>query len=273
MKRIMSEELARAFRNPRFLIVAALALACFVIGNYRLLGGLGLLQGAASSDELLHPVNRMMLNLTYGEFAFLAALLATLPFADSFLTDRDQGFLRLIIQRTPYRRYLAAKIIAVALAGGVSLLLGVLVIFLAGLSTPTDWGAMDFYSTNYSKPDAPYGPFGWLYTLHPLSYLLYLLASAFGFGAVYALLGLAVSTVISNRYVVLAAPLVFVQVFGFLESRSLRLTEVFNPLYGLLPFDAYEGFLPAGQLAQFGLVLGVSLLCVLILARKARVTL
>jgi len=267
MKRILSEELERAFRNPRFLIIAALALACYVIGNYRSP------MPTFSPDAPLHPVNRLMLNLQYGEFAFLAALLATLPFADSFLTDRDQGFLRLVALRTPYHRYRAAKIIAVALAGGAGLLLSLLIIFLAGLSAPTDWDATVYSATSTLNNGVPWGPFGGLYTQNPLYYLLYLLASAFGFGAVYALLGLAVSTVVSNRYVVLAAPLVFVQVLGFLEARSLRLTTVFNPLYSLLPFDAYEGFQPAGQLVQFGLVLGVSLLCVLILARKARVTL
>ena len=267
MKRILSEELERAFRNPRFLIIAALALACYLIGNYRSP------MPTFSPDAPLHPVNRLMLNLQYGEFAFLAALLATLPFADSFLTDRDQGFLRLVALRTPYRRYLAAKIIAVALAGGMGLLLSLLVIFLVGLRAPTDWKTTIYSATSTLNNGVPWGPFGGLYTQNPLYYLLYLLASAFGFGAVYALLGLAVSTVVSNRYVVLAAPLVFVQVLGFLEARSLRLTTVFNPLYSLLPFDAYEGFQPAEQLVQFGFVLGVSLLCVLILARKARVTL
>ena len=266
MKRILSEELERAFRNPRFIIIAVLALACYVIGNYRSP------MPTFSPDAPLHPVNRLMLNLQYGEFAFLAALLATLPFADSFLTDRDQGFLRLVALRAPYHRYRAAKILAVALAGGSGLLLSLLIIFLAGLGAPTDWNATVYSATSTLNNGVPWGPFGGLYTQNPLYYLLYLLTSAFGFGAVYALLGLAVSTVVSNRYVVLAAPLVFVQVLGFLEERSLRLTTVFNPLYSLLPFDAYEGFLPAEQFVQFGLVLGVSVLCVLILARRTRVT-
>lgn len=267
MKRILSEELERVFRNPRFLIIAALALACYVIGDYRAP------MPTLSPDTSLHPVNRLMLNLQYGEFAFLAALLATLPFADSFLTDRDQGFLRLIALRTPYRRYLAAKVLAVALAGGFGLLLSLLIIFLAGLGAPKDWDATVYSATSTLNNGVPWGPFGWLYTLNPFYYLLYLLASAFGFGAVYALMGLAVSTVVSNRYVVLAAPLAFVQVLGFLEARSLRLTTVFNPLYSLLPFDANESFLPAGQLIQFGLMSGVSLLLVLILARRARIIL
>ncbi len=270
MKRIFNEELDRAFHNPRFFIIVALALVSFFIATYRSP------VPSFSPDYPLHPVNRLILNLSYGEFDFLAALLATLPFADSFLDDRSQGFLRLIAIRTPYRRYQTAKILAVALAGGLSLLLAVLVIFLAGLSGSAEWGATDFYWASTLNPDQPEGPLGWLYTANPLYYLLYLLASAFGFGAVYALLGLVISAVIHNRYVVLAAPLVFVQVLSFLEERSLRLTPVLNPLNSLLPFNAnfYDGnFTLGAQLAQFGVVLVISVLGFLILARKSRTTL
>jgi hypothetical protein len=228
---------------------------------------------AFSADVFLHPVNRFILNLYYGEFGFLAALLAALPFADSFLDDSNQGFLRLIIQRTPFRKYLTAKVMAVALTGGISLLLAELIIFLAGLSSPTDWKIMTSTLGGAFYLGEPQGPLGTLYTLNPLFYLLYLLASAFGFGSVYALMGLAISTFIHNRYVVLAVPLVFVQVFSFLEQRSLRLTPAFNPLNGLLPFRAnfYEGIFTLGaQLAQFGFVLILSMVCFLILARKSR---
>jgi hypothetical protein len=270
MKRIFNEELDRAFRNPRFFIIFALALAIFFIGNYRL----PLL--AISADISLHPVNRLIANLHYGEFGFLAALLATLPFADSFLDDLNQGFLRLIVQRVPYRKYLTAKALAVGLAGGLSLLLAVLVIFLAGLSGLHDWKPMDNSSGNAFYIGEPQGPLGGLYTTNPMLYLLYLLASAFGFGAVYALMGLAISAIIHNRYVVLAAPLVFVQVLKFMEERSLHLTPALNPLNGLLPFGAnfYDGnFTLGAQLAQFGFVLVISVLGFFILTRKSRTTL
>ncbi len=270
MKKIFNEELDRAFHNPRFFIVLALALASFFIGTYRSP------IPTFSPNIVLHPVNRLIHNLYYGEFGFLAALLATLPFADTFLEDLNQGFLRLIVQRTPYRKYLIAKILAVALAGGLSLLLAVLIVFLAGLSSPGDWKTMTSSSGSAFYVGEPQGPLGLSYTLSPIFYLLYLLASAFGFGAVYALMGLAISTFIHNRYVVLAAPLVFVQVFGFLEQRSLRLTPALNPLNGLLPFSAnfYEGnFTLGAQLAQFGSVLAISVFCFLILARKSRIVL
>lgn len=262
MKGILKEELNRAFRNPRFLITFVLALAAFGIGAYR--------SPFLFNGQAMHPVNRLLLNLHYGEFGFLAPLLATLPFADSFLDDLNQGFLRQIIQRVPFRKYRTAKIIAVALSGGVSLVLAVLVVFSAGLVGATDWESRAYFS-GYANPlTEPFGPLGSLYTAAPIFYLFYLLASAFGFGAVQALMGLAFSTIIHNRYVVLAAPLVLVQILDFLQTRALHVTGGLNLLNGLLPFQS--SYTLGTQLAQFGVVLAGSVAVFLVLARKQRLT-
>jgi hypothetical protein len=269
MKRILKEELNRAFRNPRFLIVIVLALAVFGIGAYRSPFPFG--------GQVMHPVNRLILNLQYGEFGFLAALLATLPFADSFLDDLNQGFLRQIVQRVPYRKYKTAKILAVALAGGASLVLAVLLIFAAGLVGATDWESVTYFSGYLPRPSEPMGSLGGLYTANPIFYLLYLLASAFGFGAAQALMGLAFSTIIHNRYVVLAMPLVIVQILDFLQTRALHVTSALNLLNGLLPFEASSFRSPdytlGTQLAQFGVVFAVSTVAFLVLARKERLVL
>jgi len=269
MKGILKEEFNRAFRNPRFLIVVVLALAVFGIGAYR--------SPVFLFGQAVHPVNRLLLNLRYGDFGFLAALLATLPFADSFLDDLNQGFLRQIIQRVPYRKYKAAKIIAVALTGGLSLVLVVLLIFLAGLVGATDWNAATYFSTFAEQSSTPKGPLAELYAVNPIYYLFYLLASAFGFGAGQALMGLAFSTIIHNRYVVLALPLVIVQVLDFLQSRALHVTSALNLLNGLLPYEALSFLSPEytleAQLAQFGVVSIVSIIAFLALARKQRLVL
>lgn len=269
MKGILKEELNRAFRNPRFLIVIGLALAIFGIGAYR--------SPVFLFGQAVHPVNRLILNLQYGDFGFLAALLATLPFADSFLDDLNQGFLRQIVQRVPYRKYKTAKILVVALAGGLSLVLAVLVIFLVSLAGATDWESRAYFSGYLPQPSEPFGPLGSLYTANPIFYLLYLLASTFGFGAVQALMGLAFSTIIHNRYVVLAMPLVIVQILGFLQTRALHVTSALNLLNGLLPFGASSFLSPdytlGTQLAQFGVVSVVSIVVFLVLARKQRLVL
>jgi hypothetical protein len=268
MKGIIKEEFNRAFRNPRFLIVIVLALAVFGIGAYR--------SPFPFAGQAMHPVNRLLLNLHYGEFGFLAPLLATLLFADSFLDDLNQGFLRQIIQRVPFRKYRNAKIMTVAVTGGLSLVLSVLLVFTAGLAGATDWESTAYFSGYINPLTEPWGPLGGLYPANPIFYLLYLLASVFCFGAVYAVLGLAISSFIHNRYVALAGPLVLVQVLDFLEGRALHVTMALNPLNGLLPFTALthlsSGYTLVTQLAQFGTVFIISVIGFLILAHKQRLT-
>jgi hypothetical protein len=271
MKGILKEELNRAFRNPRYILVILLALAFLVIGLYRFPATTNL------AGQSMHPVNRLILNLEYGEFGFLAALLATLPFADSFLDDLNQGFLRQIVQRVSYRKYQVAKIISVALAGGISLVIVVMMVFLIGLLGDVSWETTAFASGYAHNPTEPVGPLGSLYTLNPVYYLFYILLSAFGFGATQALMGLAFSTVIHNRYVVLAMPLVIVQVLDFLQTRALHVTSALNLLNGLLPFNApsylSSDYTVGTQLAQFGVVFFLSSVAFLMLARKQRLVL
>lgn len=87
MNGILKVELWRAFHNPRFLIVLAITRACLGVGWYR--------AEAIIMQQQIHPVNLLMMVLSYTPFATLAALLATLPFADSFLDDKNNSFFAL----------------------------------------------------------------------------------------------------------------------------------------------------------------------------------
>jgi hypothetical protein len=259
----MKEEMWRAFYNRRFWIVLALTLASLGVGWYR--------AEAVVYQQDIHPVNLLMVVLGYTPFSPLAALFATLPFADSFLDDRNHGFLHFIVTRTPYHKYLAAKSLAVSLAGGVSvgtsfILMLVLLIFTA----QADFSAQSYLSTSTFAPFEPWGPLGWLYSLHPFYYLGFLLISAFTFGAVYSLMGLAVSVLVNNRYITLAAPLVFFQLFSYLEMRSLHLLPAWNPVYTLYPFEAFQGFTLTNWGGQYALLLFGSVLCITLFARKPR---
>lgn len=264
MKGIFFEELSRAFRNRRLWIGIAITIASLAIGTYRRI----LIFGA----QPIHPVNLLMNTSFYTPFSLFAALLATLPFADSFLDDRNHGFINSIIMRVPYRKYLAAKSIAVGLVGGVSIAFSLLLMFLLlALIGPVDFAARGYYSNSTQILVEPVGPLGWLYNTNPFGYLTFLLATAFAFGFVYALLGLAVSALINNRYVVLAAPLVFFQLLSYLEERSLHILPSWNPSYTLFPFEAYEGFSLGNQITQYVLLIVVAFACLALFARKARV--
>lgn len=263
MKGIVSEEFSRAFRNRRLWIVLAISVLCLAVGLYR--------RGTIFSSQPMNPVNLLMNVLFYTPFSLFAALLATLPFTDSFLEDYQHGFLRYVVFRVPYRKYLLAKSLAVSLAGGAAVSGSILVMLvLLTLIGPVDFASHHYITNSTLGTSGPWGPLGWLYSVSPLAYLGFLLSSSFVFGAAYALLGLAISTLISNRYVVLAAPLVFFQIFSFLEERSLRILPAWNPYYTLFPFEASEGFSLAHLIMQFGFLLLVAVGCLMVFARRQR---
>ncbi len=263
MKGIFSEEFSRAFRNRRLWIVMAISILCLMVGFYR--------RETIFGSQPMNPVNLLMDVSYYSPFSLFAALLATLPFSDSFLDDRKYGFLRYVVCRVPYRKYLLAKSLAVGLVGGVAVcgsILGMLV--LLTLIGPVDFATHSYLSNSTLGTNIPWGPLGWLYTLNPLAYLGFFLTGGFIFGMTYALMGLAVSALVSNRYVVLAAPLVCFQVFTFLEERSLRILPAWNPYYTLFPFEASAGFSLVHMILQFGILLLAAAVCLLVCARRQR---
>jgi hypothetical protein len=264
MKGIFHEELYRAFHNRRLWIVLAITAASLAIGVYR--------QSAIFAAVAMHPVNLWMDISFYTPFSLFAALLATLPFADSFLDDRSHGFLRYIALRVSYRKYLTAKALAVGLAGGVCVCFSVVLMFgLLVIIGPVNFSAQGYISNSTLASATPWGPLGWLYNLNPYGYLAFLLASAFVFGWVYAWLGLAVSAVINNRYVALAAPLIFFQGLTYLEERANHIFPAWNPSYALFPFEAYEKFTLGQMAAQYGLLLLAALTCLALFARRDRI--
>ncbi len=262
MKGIFSLELARAFNIRRFAAILVLALGSVLAG----IGRVSFLTG----PQTIHPVNAWLLIQFYTPFTLLAALFATLPFADSLLEDRQQGFLLPILLRTPYRRYLGAKVLATALSGAAALLLAQAVHFLVvQLFIHGDAAARTFTLLSTSNPSEPRGPLGSLYAVSPWGYLGVMIVVAMVFGACYSLLGLGISTLIHNRIITLLGPLVLFQALSFLQVRTRSIPAVLNPEIALYPnaaaAEAVTGWIFP---LQYGLVLLIALALLFIFARR-----
>ena len=266
MKRIISVELSLAFRNSRFLLAVIFAVILFIVGAYRDPFAFG-------QRPTLHPVGWYLLNINFSEFKLFAPLFAALPFADSFLSDWSQGFQRFIVQRTRYRSYLTAKILAVAVSGGLALVLIELVIFAGGFTRPFDWAGSAWHSLSPNTVSAPNGPFGAILNSSPIAYFLFQLGSAGCFGACMALVGLAISTIIHNRYVALAFPLVLSQLLAFLVQRTVHIPQFFDLLLGLFPQDAIPAigeYTFSHQLLQYLVIGGLATLTFWIGTKRMR---
>lgn len=257
---VLREELARALWNPRWLFIVLIAGVIVVLGSYNW------------SQRPPHPVNWLMLQLFFGHYQMLAPFLAAVPFTDSFVNDSDQGFGRLILQRAPYKKYLRSKALAVFVSGGISLALVLLVMLGINALGDVDWASRVFVS-NGTLTSAG-GPFGFLYAINPLYYFGYLLLLNFFMGGSFALIGLAFSVLVGNRYVAIVGPVVITQLWSFLVQRTRSLTELADPLESLMPWygihEAAESAMLPAQIVQVSILSFASLLLFFLFTRKAR---
>lgn len=269
---IFREEFARAFRNNRFLVVFFLALACFGYGYYdasRFFPGLETSNAAALADNAYE----LWLFVHYRSFfVYLAPIAAALPFTDSLWVDRNQGFLRFILARASYRSYLAAKSLANLLAGAFAVAGPLLILYLftsliASREVPveslmfTTWGAQD---------GSPLSILASLYPGQPDLYILALVSLAFCFGAVYATFGLAISSLINNRYVILFAPFIVFMVSAYIADRARHLGHQWSPETILVPYNTAE-VTAVTLLVQGAIILIVSILLLVAFGRRSRI--
>lgn len=167
----------------------------------------------------------LLLSLPFGssDFTPFAAIFCVLPFADSFCEDAESDFANSIVLRIGARRYAFQRCIAVAISGamvmGAIVLVAIMSCVLAAGLPETAESADFMRNTIWARMNVILPHSGALFYAGRL--LLAVL-----FGALWALVGLAISTVLTNRYVTLVAPFVLYQVSWYLLSE----TPV-NPVY------------------------------------------
>jgi|CXWL01.1.fsa_nt_gi hypothetical protein len=148
-------------------------------------------------------------------FVLFAPLAATLPYADSYLRDRDQGFARYALLRMTHRRYLVSKFVINGLVGGLAVALpmtlffGYTFSFYARTLPPLAWSG---YTEEWMRA---IGFLGGLFVPHPNLYIFARIILGFLFGFTSASLGMAASPFVRNRYIVLAFPLTFSLIYNF----------------------------------------------------------
>jgi len=229
---ILKVELKRAFLNPRWVLIVIVSFILFIISRTRF-------PAIALTNEFApNSVNQLMLIMYYSELGFLAPLLASIPYADSLLSDFQTRSIDFMVFRTKRGNYFRAKLFAIALTGGICMILIMTVMFVFGVGSHhgIDFTAKTFI-TGRQGAIAPLGSFSDLFLVKPGLYLVYMYFSAFAFGVTYALFGTAMSVFLKNKFIGLAFPLFFVQTVAFIGSRIWPIPWYLNPLQGLMPFD------------------------------------
>lgn len=269
---MLKEEFRRAFFSWAFVLALVITSVCFVIGlkDYG-----GPATPIIPEERDLFPFDRNAFDAfiyaagTSGFFAMLAPLIAVLPFAASFITDRSSGYITFILSRTSFRRYRISKYVANLLTGGVSTSLPLLV----------GYGIINiFYERGLPPVPAPgqpwyaffpwinaNGTFGYLYRTKPDLYIFFLIGLAFLWGAAWATTGLAVSSVVRNKYRALAIPFLFYVIMHFIMS-FLGIPE-WSPLLNLVPV-LHKTTSPLTTFTELGALFLLSTIGVVALAKK-----
>ena len=178
---------------------------------------------------LWHMFDRLYLltiPMALSGFVPFAAIFAVIPYSTSFCDDYNSGYIKVILSRIGSKRYMNTRILSVAISGAAAIGIPFFIIFslisLIGIPT-TQENLSQFYLGLSWLPFVAIGG-GTLVLAAKL--LLSIL-----FGAVWALVGLAVSSWFTNRYVTIIAPFVLYQGLWILLQGS-----PYNPL-GMLRGD------------------------------------
>lgn len=261
---MLRAELYRAFPNRAFWL--ALALGVLTLGHgFIIFNGWppGHIPGA---HPLLNNAYDTWLFAFAGSWGLLAPFIAVLPFADSYVQDRTEGWLRYVLLRSPYRHYFFAKFLTNLLAGGIAVALPMLLLFVfTNIFYPRGLAPVD-QSRIPSNP-LP-GTLGDMYRVSPDLYILFRIGLGFLFGAIYATVGLVIATLVNNRYVVLATPFLLYNIANFVLA-VLGLAE-WTPPATLIPDHVFT----TTWLTVFGELGGIfamSIVCLLLLARRSRI--
>src|SRR5450830_1088953 len=273
---MLKEEFRRAFFSWAFVLALVITSVCFAIGLKDYGGPVAPLR---PEDRDLFPFDRNAFDAFIyaagmgGRLALFAPLIAVLPFAASFITDRTSGYITFILSRTSFHRYRTSKYVANLLAGGVSTSLPLLV----------GYGIINiFYKRGLPPIPAPgeawvgarlpwvnaNGTFGYLYRTKPDLYIFFLIGLAFLWGAAWATAGLAVSSAVHNKYRALVAPFLLYVVAHFVIS-VLGVPE-WSPLNNFVPV-LYKTTSPVTTFTELGALFLLSTLGVFALAKKKHV--
>lgn len=155
-------------------------------------------------------------------------ILAALPYTASLVEDIKSGFYKAYLPRTTIVDYLAGKVLACALAGGLALLAGVALA----------WGVCALMFLPKELPPASVDALG--NSLRYVSPIWGKLLLAFASGGFWAVLGMLFATLTMSRYMAYASPFVIYYVLIILYERYFDFLYIFYPKEWLNPSPLWE---------------------------------
>lgn len=182
-------------------------------------------------------------------FFALLPLLAAIPFADTFFTDRKSGYIKNVLVRTKKKDYFLAKYIATFISGGLAITIPLLVnLIIAAMFLPSF-----VPEVTQSFAIGPAHLWSKLFFTHPYIYLIGFLMIDFIFSGLIATIGLSVSFFIEYRFMALITPFI-VYIFVYTVLGSFNLAK-YIPFYFLQPgFEVCNGYVVLGEIIGLSII-------------------
>ncbi|CAG7838742.1 hypothetical protein CLOHAE12215_00089 [Clostridium haemolyticum] len=127
----------------------------------------------------------------------IAPILATMIFSDSYLLDKESGFLKSIYVRMSKRKYIFTKIMVNSIVSGLVIALASAIVLIILIKM---YGIRDVHM------QSGLGAFSFIFYKSRILYCVFLILISFIFNAIFATLALGISPWIKNRYLAMLAP-------------------------------------------------------------------
>ncbi|MEL5898788.1 hypothetical protein AAGC94_12035 [Clostridium sporogenes] len=208
MRNYIKNEFKRAFFSKGALICFGISLIIFLLGFSELARF-----GIYGFTNVYDFIDIFLYCRDVGKFSILvliAPLLAAIVYSNSYLSDKNSGYLKFIYLRIDKKKYILTRLIANAVVSGLMIVLAslVMLIILAIIYGINIKGASP--SLNIE------GPLSYVYYNNKWLYCIIILMLSFSFYAIFSTLALGASTIINNKYFSFLAPFFYYIISGTL---------------------------------------------------------
>jgi len=169
-------------------------------------------------------------------FLLLSPVLCTLPYTSSFADEAKSGNIKFSLIRTNKKSYIANKVSAVIISGGLSLLIGAMLFFVCSASA-----LFPLETVNASYKTMAFVDIGGK------------LITLFLFGSLFSLIGALASSLLLSAYVGYILPFVGCYFLIILCERYFKSIYVINPKEWII----MDNFWPLGSFGVDLLILGI----------------
>ena len=197
------------------------------------------------------------LTLIIGTCSLILPVVVALPFAGSYCTDVNSGYFNMAIIRISKQQYVKSKVVVSMISGFLMVLIALVLFYITAIIIrPNVIARLDNLMDTY-------GEFWNRFVLRRQEWVVLLCKSLMlcVYGAIWPVIGLAVSTYAKNRYIVMASPfLVFlIQIYlvSYVDIRYLSLDNI--PLRGCIS-EMSLGGIPYALAYSILLISGLSYL-------------